>query len=213
MNGVNLSSISAGAMTAAVSIGSSLQAIGAGATAAAQTALPAALPAMGGGSVQALGSGVVAATSQAATAAAAIPQALPGSVHAGAATTAQLARDLAVVEKPTRAMAAAMPKAGVLVRTAGFLSRALPIVTIGAGALAGARIVEDHGAAALITHKQGRGAVLSTLGGALLLVPTPATQLAAAGVLAAVAVNQFGGMDRLDSIDLAAARGRLPWQR
>lgn len=188
---ISLSSIAAGTMTAAVSLGSSLQAIGAGAAAAAQT-----LPTVTAGGVQAMGQAVTTT----------LPQALPGSVGAGAAATSRLATDLSLVEKPTKAIATAMPKAGVLVRTAGFLSKALPIVAIGAGALSGARIVSDEGAQALVTTKDGRGAVLSTVGGALLLVPTPATQLAAAGMLAAVAVNQFGGMDGLDRARVGAAR-------
>ena len=95
-------------------------------------------------------------------------------------------------------MAAAVPRSSLLLRTAGLLSRTLPLVAIGASTLAGAKIVSDRGAQALLTTKDGRGAMLGAMGGALLLVPTPVTQLAAAGVLGAVAVNQFGGMSRLD---------------
>ena len=200
---LSLSSISAGAMTAAVSLGSSLQALGAGAASAAQ-----ALPTVTAGGLQAASQRMAAATAnasaQAGSVVASIPQALPGSVHAGAATTSGLARDLALVEKPTKAVAAAMPKAGFLVRTATFLSKALPVITIGAGALSGARIASDQGVQALVTTKDGRNAVMSTLGGALLLVPHPAGQLAAAGMLAGVAVNQFGGLDRLDDVKLGA---------
>jgi hypothetical protein len=129
-------------------------------------------------------------------------------VNAGAASTAKLASDLSYVEKPAKAMATAIPKSSMLMRTAGFLSKALPVVTIGASTFSGARIVNDQGAQALVTTKEGRGAVLGAVGGALLLVPHPATQLAAAGVLGAVAVNQFGGMDRLDK--LALDRSRSP---
>jgi hypothetical protein len=195
---LSLSSISAGAMAAAVSLGSSLQSLGATAATAAQ-----ALPSAAAANVQAMGQAVTTGAGQVATT---LPRALPGTIGAGAAATSQLATDLSLVEKPTKAIATAIPKAGVLVRTAGFLSKALPIVSIGAGALSGARIVTDEGARALVTTKDGRAAVLSTLGGALLLVPVPATQLAAAGVLAAVAVNQFGGMDGLDNVRLGAAR-------
>jgi hypothetical protein len=191
---LSLSNISAGAMTAAVTLGSTLQSVGASAAATMQ-----ALPTVAAGGLQAMGQG-------AATAASTLPQTLPGSVQAGAASTAQLATDLALVEKPAKAMAAAVPRASFLVRTAGFLSKALPIVSIGAGALLGARIVSDQGVTALLTTKDGRGAVLGAAGGALLLVPVPGAQLAAAGVLGAVAVNQFGGMDRLDDVKLGAKR-------
>jgi hypothetical protein len=208
---LSLSSISAGAMTAAVSLGSFVQSVGASAALAAQT-----LPSVAAGGLQAMGQGAATAAAQvgtvtttaaaqATTAVASIPQALPGAVNAGAATTAKLASDLALVEKPAKAIATAVPKASLLMRTAGFLSKALPIVTIGAGTLAGARIVNDQGVQALVTTKDGRGAMLGTIGGALLLVPHPASQLAAAGMLGAVAVNQFGGMDRLDSVRLAAS--------
>lgn len=145
-----------------------------------------------------LGSSVQSAGANALQLAASVPQALPSSVQAGAATSAHLATGLTAVEKPAKVMANAIPKSSALVRAAGFLSKALPVVTIGAGALAGAKIVDEQGVAALVKTKGGRSAVLSTVGGVLLLVPNPATQLAAAGVLAGVAVNQFGGLDRLD---------------
>ena len=177
-------------MTAAVSIGSTLQSVGSGAAAAAHT-----LPAVTAGGLQAIGHS---ATTAASTAASTLPQALPAAVGAGAASTQQLATNLAFVEKPARAMAAAVPRSSLLLRTAGLLSRTLPLVAIGASTLAGAKIVSDRGAQALLTTKDGRGAMLGAMGGALLLVPTPVTQLAAAGVLGAVAVNQFGGMSRLD---------------
>ena len=185
------SSISAGAMTAAVSLGSSLHALGTSASMAAQS-----LPTVTAGGLQALSHS---ASTAVATAASTMPTAVPLAVDAGAVGTAQLATDLSYVEKPAKAIAAAAPRSSVLIRTAGFLSKALPVVTIGASTLAGARIVNDQGARALVTSKDGRGAVLGAVGGALLLVPHPATQLAAAGVLGAVAVNQFGGMDRLDA--------------
>lgn len=151
-----------------------------------------------------LGSSVHTAGSSALHVATSIPQALPSSVHVGAATSAHLAEGLAAVEKPTRAVAKAIPRSSLLTRTAGFLSRALPVVTIGAGLLAGARLVDQQGPEALVRSKDGRGAVLSTVGGALLLVPHPATQLAAAGMLAGVAINQVGGLDRLDDARVAA---------
>lgn len=176
---LSLSTISAGAMTTAMSIGTAVHQIGLGAMQA--------LPTVTSGGAQAIASGANAAA-----------QTLPQSVAAGATGTAQLASDLAVVEKPASTMAGLARRNVLLVRGAAMLSRVLPVVAVGASALSGARIVDERGSGALLTSKDGRGAVLGALGGALLLVPTPATQLAAAGVLAAVAVNHFDGMRRLD---------------
>lgn len=177
-------------MTAAVSLGSTVQTMSA---AAAQ-----ALPSVAAGGMQAMSAG-------ASTAAANLPHALPQAVNVGATGSAQLATDLAVVKKPADAIAAAVPRSSLLMRTVGFLGKALPLVTIGASALSGAQIVDRHGAQALVTTKDGRGAVLGALGGAMLLVPHPASQLAAAGVLGAVAANHFGGLDRLDTAQLGHA--------
>lgn len=214
---LSLTSISTAAMTAAVSMGSTLQHVGASATAAAQ-ALPAAaaasLPSVAAApGVQALGQGVAAnaaavgqgVAANAAATAATLQQAMPANAHAAAASTARLATDLSMVEKPTKAIAAAT-RTPTLVRVAGFLSKALPVVTIGVSTLSGARVVADHGPQGLLTRKEGRGAVLGAVGGALLLVPLPATQLAAAGILAATAVNHFGGMDGLDDGVVAGRR-------
>lgn len=197
---INWSSISAGAMTAGVSLGHAVQSLGA---AAATT-----LPAMTAPAVDAISTS---AETAARTLPAASAQAMTVSaqaVNSGAAATAtsKLATDIAVVEKPAKAIAAAAPNASVVSRAIGFLSKALPVVTIGASALAGAQIVQQHGAQGLVTRKEGRGAVLGAIGGGLLLVPHPVTQLAAAGVLGATAVNHFGGMDRLNT-----AQVRMPW--
>jgi hypothetical protein len=184
---VSWSSISAGAMTAAVSLGSSVQALGAGAA----------------GGMQAL--------SHTATAAAAtLPAALPQAVNAGAVSTAQLADNLGQIEKPAKAMANGIPKSTLLMRSAAFLSKALPIITIGASTLAGGAIVNDQGAHALLTTKDGRGAVLGALGGSLLLVPLPGAQLAAAGVLGLTAANHFGGLDRLDTVHVPGSHTQPP---
>ena len=199
---ISWSSVSAGAMTAAVSLGTTLQQFGASATMAAQTVTAGGLQAISQGAAAATTQATTAATTAAANAAATLPQ----TVNTAAVTTAKLGSDLSFVEKPAKAMATAIPKSSMLMRTAGFLSKALPIVTIGASALSGARIVNDGGTQALVTTKEGRGAVLGAVGGALLLVPHPAAQLGAAGVLGAVAVNQFGGMHRLDKLDLDKAR-------
>jgi hypothetical protein len=208
---ISWSSISAGAMTAAVSLGSTVQSMGAAAAQALPTVTAQALPTVAGGGIQAVGhqAALVASTAaaNASTAAATAATTLPQTAGAASVATTQAAESLAVVEKPAKALAAAAPRASFLARTAGFLSKALPIVTIGASALAGAQIVQEQGAQGLITTKQGRGAVLGAVGGALMLVPTPVTQVAAAGVLGAVAVNHFGGMYRHDT-----AQVHLPWQ-
>lgn len=206
MMDLSLSSISAGAMTAAVSMGSTLQHMGASATAAAQS-LPAtaavSLPNVAAApAVQAMGQGMAA---NAAATAANLQQVLPANAHAAAASTARLATDIAMVEKPTRVIATAT-NTPTLVRVAGFLSKALPVVTIGVSTLSGAKVAAEHGPQGLLTRKEGRGAVLGAVGGALLLVPLPVTQLAAAGVLAATAVNHFGGMDGLNDGVVAGRR-------
>lgn len=170
-----------------MTLSNSLQSFGAGAAAATHSVV--------NGGMQTLAHG-------ASTAVQTLPQAMPQAVSAGAAGTAQLATDLAVVEKPARAIANTAPKLPFLVRTASFLSKALPVVAITASGLSGAKIVNDKGAGALLTTKDGRGAVLGAVGGVLLLMPHPATQLAAAGVLGATAVNHFGGMDRLDDVTM-----------
>lgn len=140
-----------------------------------------------------------AAQGLAASASATLPAALPP-VQVGAAGTAQLAQNLALVEKPVKAAAAGVQRNQALLRAAGFLAKALPVATVTASALNGARIVDQTGtSASLVRTKAGRGAVLGAVGGALLLVPTPVTQVAAAGVLAGLAVNEFGGMSKLDA--------------
>lgn len=125
--------------------------------------------------------------------------ALPSTVHAGAATTAHLAQNLALVEKPVKAAAAGVQRSTALLKFAAGLSKVLPVVTITASTLNGARIVDKSGNDALLRTKEGRGAVLGAVGGALLLVPTPVTQVAAAGVLATLAANEFGAMRRFDA--------------
>lgn len=192
---LSLQSISAGAMTAAVSLGSSMQAFSAQASSA-----MAVLPQVTAGGMQALSQG---ASTAAAT--------LPTTVHASAASASTLAGGLGAMKDTGLAISRGIPKATLAARTAGVLGRVLPIVTIGASSLAGARIVADEGADALVNTKAGRAAALGAMGGTLLLIPTPGTQLAAAGVLGAVAANQFGGLDRLDGAQLRMPPVRLPW--
>ncbi|MBC7460385.1 MAG: hypothetical protein H7287_03385 [Thermoleophilia bacterium] len=117
-----------------------------------------------------------------------------------AGATSQVHANLALVEKPVSAAARGIGRSSMLLRASTVLSRALPVVAIGASTLSGASIVEEHGASALFTSRQGRSAVLGALGGSLLLVPTPVTQVAAAAALGALAVNEFGGMDRLGTV-------------
>lgn len=163
--GISWESVSAGAMTAAVSVGSTVESVGSAAA-----------------------------------------QALPNSVGAAAATSRQLAESVTLVEKPAAALKAAAPRVTLVTRSANVLVKALPIVTIGASALSGWQVVTRRGPESLVNTKQGRGAVLGAAGGAMLLVPHPATKLAAAGLLGATAVNHFGGMDRLNRV-----RVRTPW--
>lgn len=134
----------------------------------------------------------------------ALPQALPGNVAAGAMASTQIQQNLTAVEKTVRA-AALGTQIGPLQRTANVLGRALPMVAVGASAMLGAQVLQDHGPRGLVRTRVGRGAVLGAVGGGLLLVPTPPTQIAAAGVLAAAAVNQFGGMDRLNQTVVKSA--------
>jgi hypothetical protein len=181
--------ISTGAMAAAVSVGSAASAIGGGAVTAVSTA------------AAQVGTAAGAAAGAAANL---VPAAVPAAIHAGAVGTAQVAKDLALIEKPIAAAARGVQRSGMLVRAAGVLSRTLPYVAIGASSLSGASIVQRQGVDALFTSKQGRSAVLGAVGGALLLVPTPVTQVAAAVTLGTLAVNEFGGMDRID--EAAGAR-------
>jgi hypothetical protein len=184
---ISLSSISAGAMTAAVTLGSAMQSIGAGAVAAAQS-----LPAVAAGGAQALAQGASVATTV-------LPQSVPAAVDAGARGASMLSQNLTLVEKPVAAAASGISRSSLLLRTANFLRTALPIVTIGASALSGAHIVSTQGGGALLTTKQGRGALLGAVGGVCLLIPTPVTQLAAAASLGAVAANEFGAFNRFDA--------------
>ena len=173
--------ISAGAMTAAVSMGSAASAIGGGAV----TTVSAAAAHVGNAAGAAAGAALHL-----------VPNAVPAAIQAGATgTAAQVVKDLGLVEKPMAAAARGVQGSSMLVRAAGVLSRTLPIVAIGASSLSGASIVQHQGADALFTSKQGRSAVLGAVGGTLLLVPTPATQVAAAVTLGTLAVNEFGGLD------------------
>lgn len=143
---------------------------------------------------QSAGAGAAAAASSALPAASAVPQIMA----ANAAGTAQLAQNLAFVEKPVSAAAQGAQRLPMLTRVAGFLSKALPIATIAASTMSGAQIVQRDGVDALWQTKQGRGAALGAIGGALLLIPFPPAKLAAAGVLGLSAANHFGGLERLD---------------
>lgn len=176
---ISWSSLSAGAMTAAVSLGSTLHTVGSGAASVAASALPAA-PAM------------------------------PQTLAAGAAGTTQLAQHLAMVEKPVAAAAQGARSVSTLARVAGFLGKALPVVTIAASVMSGAQIVQKHGFDALIETKKGRGAVLGAVGGSLLLLPFPPAKLAAAGMLGLTAANQLDGLHALDRSQITGKPVSLP---
>jgi len=171
--------ISAGAMAAAVSLGTAATAIGGGAAGAVATAagqmgtLAASTATAVGANVAHVGAGAV------------------------AGATSQMHSQLALVEKPISAAAKGIQRSSMLTRTAAVLSRALPLVAIGASTLSGVGVMQEQGTSALYTSRQGRSAVLGAVGGSLLLVPTPVTQVAAAVTLGALAANEFGGMDRI----------------
>lgn len=119
-------------------------------------------------------------------------------IDAGASVTNTAATGLGAVSRPVSAAAAGMRTVSPLHTAAKFLGRTLSIVVLGAGVIKGAQIVKDQGAGALIHSKDGRGAVLGALGGGLLLIPTPVTQLGGAGVLTLSAVNEFGLLKFMD---------------
>lgn len=132
-------------------------------------------------------------------------------ITTGATYSAAAARNLGLVQAPVSAAARGLATVSPLQTAARFLSRTLSFVVIGASAMQGARIVEQDGYRALIHTREGRGAVLGTVGGALLLIPTPATQLGGAAVLAVSAANEFGLFRRIDrpTTSTAAATGRV----
>ncbi|MCW2949001.1 MAG: hypothetical protein JWN41_14 [Thermoleophilia bacterium] len=153
----------------------------------AATSLSAAATAVGGGAVGAVTSAA-------------------GSLGTVASATSQIQHNLALVEKPVVAAAKGIGRSTMLVRTAAVLSKSLPWVAIGASTISGASVAQQHGAGALFSSRQGRSAVLGAVGGTLLLVPTPVTQVAAAATLGALAVNEFGGLDAIG----AASRRTAP---
>ena len=176
-------------MTAAVTLGSAAQTLGAGAVGAVQ-----ALPTVAGAGAHAIASGASAAAQALPT----LPAALPAVVDTGVAGSTALVNDLGIVDKSVQAAAKGVPRSSAVLRAAGFLRVALPAVTMGASALAGAQVVKEAGVDGLLYSKRGRGAVLGAVGGAFLLIPHPVSQFAAAGVLGTVAVNEFGGLERFD---------------
>lgn len=121
----------------------------------------------------------------------------PALIEQGLRATAQTSHALNVVDEPIRA-AAAGTGLSTMQRVAGFFTKALPTATVVINTLNGARIVDRGGTTALIRTREGRGAVLGAAGGGLMLVPTPPTQLGAAGLLALAAANEFGALKRLD---------------
>lgn len=132
--------------------------------------------------------------------AAAVPHVSAVAPHVVTATMTGVpdaAKGLALVEKPV-SVAAKSAQISPLMRFASGLSKVLPWVTIGASAAVGAQSIKTGGTESLVNTKDGRGAVLGVLGGALLLIPTPVTQIGAAAALAGAAANQFGVFKQLD---------------
>jgi hypothetical protein len=123
----------------------------------------------------------------------------PAIIDSSLAATQEASRAINLVDDPLKAAAtAAGARVSSMQRVAGFLGKALPTATVVLNTLNGARIVDEHGPGGLLHTKQGRGAVLGATGGGLMLVPMPATQLGAAGLLAAAAANEIGALHRLD---------------
>lgn len=60
------------------------------------------------------------------------------------------------------------------------------------GAVQAVRAIQEHGPAALIRTKRGRGGALQAIGGALSLMHHPAAQLGSAAAMGAALLNEFG---------------------
>lgn len=118
-------------------------------------------------------------------------------IDTGITYSQQTSHTLGLVNQPLSAAARGV-KFTPLQATARFLSKALPIVTIGAGALVGAQILDQRGGGALLHSRDGRAAALGVVGGTMLLIPTPVTEVAAAGVLTLSVANELGGLRFLD---------------
>ena len=146
------------------------------------------------------GGGLAPIGQTAATLQTAATTAVPATSQAGIDAAAKATAGVAALEKPARAIANVAPEGAKVASVAGFLGKALPIIAIASSAYTGANVVEREGKDGLVNTTQGRSAVLGALGGSLLLVPTPVTQIAAAGVLGVAAVNHFGGLKALDGV-------------
>ena len=106
-------------------------------------------------------------------------------------------RDLALVDAPLAAAAHVVGpgRARAIVTGAG---KALSGVLVLTSTVRGARIVQRHGPQGLLRMQAGRGAVLEAIGGSLLLVPTPPTQMAGVATLSLSAANSLGMFNRLN---------------
>lgn len=118
-----------------------------------------------------------------------------------------VARNVGLVSAPVSAASRGLATVSPLTTAARFLGRTLGIVVVGTSIFAGVKVVKDNGYGALIHSRQGRAAVLGAVGGSLLLVPTPATQLGGAAVLTLSAVNEFGLFKRMDHTYPAGTAG------
>ena len=123
----------------------------------------------------------------------------PGvALNSGAAVTGVVARDLGMVNGSIGAAAKGLAHVSPMQTAARFLSRTVAVVVVGASALQGAQILHSQGSEALYRTRAGRGAVLGTLGGSLMLMPFPPAQLGAAAVLAFSAANELGAFQYFD---------------
>ncbi len=121
-----------------------------------------------------------------------------GALDAGLTGTIRASNALNAVDDPIKAVAQGT-RSSRLMKFAGFLGKALPAIVVGVNTFRGATLVERQGPKALINTKEGRGATLGALGGALMLVPTPPTLIGAAGLLSLSAANEFDLLKRFDT--------------
>lgn len=124
-------------------------------------------------------------------------------IDTGAAASSTAARNLGLVQRPVAAAASGL-KVSPLTTAARLIGRTLTIAVIGASAMQGAKIVSAGGPRALINTREGRGALFGAVGGTLVLVPTPVTQLGGAAMFALLAANEFGMLKRFDSPQASA---------
>lgn len=119
-------------------------------------------------------------------------------ISSSAQFSSTAARDLGMVNGTVGTAAKGLVHVSPLQTAARFLSRTVAIVVVGASAMQGAQILQSQGTEAMYRTQAGRGAVLGTIGGVLMLTPYPPAQLGAAAILALSAANELGAFKRFD---------------